>query len=107
LEQYLAVFENENLPIDGIYSQDDANAVIRWQEKYRSEILTPWGASRGTGYIFITSLRKFRELFEMQCKPDEYVVPETPSYFYRDLKLGMKGDDVRKLQEILITKSTG
>lgn len=69
--------------------------------------MTPWEESQGTGYVFITSLRKFKELFEAQCKPDGYSAPVDPPIFTRDLRLGMEGDDVRKLQEILIAKATG
>ncbi len=81
--------------------------MIRWQEKYALDILTPWGEIQGTGYVFITSLRKFREFFEAQCRKDSNQTINITSPFTRNLYLGMKGDDVRALQEILIKKSTG
>ena len=52
-------------------------------------------------------MRKFKELFEAQCKKDNNSAPDVPPFFTRDLRLGMEGDDVRKLQEILIAKATG
>src|SRR3989344_7702967 len=34
-----------------IFDEATTNATIRFQEKYRSEILTPIGLTRGTGYV--------------------------------------------------------
>lgn len=42
LEEFLNRYENANLPIDGIYSREDFYAVIKWQEKYATDILSPW-----------------------------------------------------------------
>ncbi|MEI6711144.1 MAG: peptidoglycan-binding protein [bacterium] len=81
--------------------------MIRWQEKYASEILVPWGETHGTGYVFITSLRKFKMLFESQCQKNTTEKPDPSVLFPRDLRLEMEGDDVRRLQEILIKKATG
>lgn len=38
------------------------NAVIRFQEKYASEILTPLGLSRGTGYVGAATRTKINQL---------------------------------------------
>ena len=37
-------------------------AVIRFQEKYGKDILSPWNLFRGTGYIGETTLAKINEL---------------------------------------------
>jgi hypothetical protein len=42
LEQFLNRYENTNLPVDGVYSKEDFNAVIKWQEKHADDILKPW-----------------------------------------------------------------
>ncbi len=67
LEKYLNAFEHARVPVDGIYSLKDKNAVIQWQEKYADEILKPWGSKKGTGYVYTTSLNKFKSLFLAQC----------------------------------------
>lgn len=37
-------------------------AVIKFQEKYAKDILTPWGFTKGTGYVGKTTLSKINEL---------------------------------------------
>jgi hypothetical protein len=67
LEKFLNTYEYANLPVDGIYSKSDFNAVVKWQEKYTDDILKPWGIKKGTGYIFTMSLKKIKELQEKTC----------------------------------------
>lgn len=67
LEAFLNRYENANLPIDGIYSRKDFRAVIKWQEKYAQDILTPWGLKKGTGYVYTKSLAKIKEIEEGGC----------------------------------------
>jgi len=38
------------------------SAVIRFQEKYAKEILSPWGLTYGTGYVGKTTLEKLNEM---------------------------------------------
>ena len=38
------------------------SAVIRFQEKYRNDILAPWGFANGTGYVGRTTMEKLNEL---------------------------------------------
>ncbi len=113
LEQYLNAYENAKLPVDGIYSAQDRSAVILWQEKHASEILTPWGETKGTGYIFTTSLKKFKSLFLAQCQKEtpniksDTPLAVLPIALTRDLEKGMRGEDVRSIQTTLINKSKG
>ncbi len=39
-------------------------AVIKFQEKYAKDVLTPWGFVKGTGYIGKTTLAKINELMK-------------------------------------------
>jgi peptidoglycan hydrolase-like protein with peptidoglycan-binding domain len=84
-----------------VYSAQDEAAVIAWQEKYASVILTPWHLTQGTGYIYTTSLTEFKNLFNGECQPG------TSASSSRDLELGMSGTDVTALQQALIAKDTG
>lgn len=68
LEQFLNRYENAGLIVDGVYSREDFNAVVKWQEKYANAILKPWGRNRGTGYVYRTSLAKIKEIEEGVCK---------------------------------------
>ena len=38
------------------------NAVVRFQEKYRNEVLTPVGLSSGTGFVGLMTIKKLNEL---------------------------------------------
>ncbi len=73
LEKFLNKYENANLAVDGIYSRADFNAVIKWQEKYATDILKPWGLKKGTGYVYKTSLAKIKEMEEGACDQKEEV----------------------------------
>lgn len=68
LEQFLNRYEDADLVVDGLYSREDFNAVIKWQEKYADDILKPWGLKKWTGYIYKTSLAKIKEIEEGLCK---------------------------------------
>jgi peptidoglycan hydrolase-like protein with peptidoglycan-binding domain len=116
LEEYLNTYDNANLPVTGVYSAQDEAAVIAWQEKYASVILTPWHLTKGTGYVYTTSLTEFKNLFNAECESATSSSTSTqstttqaapPSTTVRDLELGMSGDDVKALQQALIAKDTG
>jgi peptidoglycan hydrolase-like protein with peptidoglycan-binding domain len=114
LQQYLNMFEKAQLPVTGIYTEKDAQAVIAWQEKYASDVLTPWKLTKGTGYIYSTSLEKFKSIFLAQCQGSTSSVspstststsPSVPSTIpVRNLQSGMKGNDVVLLQKLLIAE---
>lgn len=63
LEQFLVIFEGENLPIDGVFSLEDKKAVMRFQEKYASEILAPLGLTEGTGNVYSQTIRKINDTY--------------------------------------------
>ena len=116
LQKYLNTYEGESLAVTGIYSKADEAAVIRWQEKYRTEILAPQGLTKGTGYVYTLSLKKFKSLFEKQCTSVATTSPETitgsvvihkPGSLTRNLMQGMQGSDVVVLQQLLMKLGTG
>lgn len=62
LETFLNQYENTYLSVNGVYEKEDFDAVVKWQEKYKEDILTPWGLNKGTGYVYSTSLEKIKEI---------------------------------------------
>jgi parallel beta-helix repeat protein len=79
LEQFLNTYEGTNLEVNGIYETVDFNAVVKWQEKYASDILTPWGMIKGSGYVYTTSLKKIKEIHEKNCATATPVAPAQPT----------------------------
>ena len=64
LQIFLRDFEGETaLKISGIFDEPTFQAVIRFQEKYVEDILSPWGLTAGTGYVYKTTIGKINELW--------------------------------------------
>ncbi|MFA6354173.1 MAG: GerMN domain-containing protein [Candidatus Paceibacterota bacterium] len=47
----------------GYFGEDTASAVVGFQEKYKSEILTPSGLNHGTGYVGKATRSKLNKLY--------------------------------------------
>ena len=62
----LQTFLNKNLglsiAVNGIFDQATFDAVEAFQKKYTTEILTPWGISTPTGYVYKTTLAQINAL---------------------------------------------
>ena len=70
LETFLNEKQGENLPVDGVYSKEDAEAVKRFQKKHASEVLGVWGLTEPTGYVYRTTLMKINSFYcsaSIQC----------------------------------------
>ncbi len=63
LEDFLNTYEDEDLVVNGVFDSSDERAVERFQEKYRSEVLTPWGLSAPTGYVYRTTRDHINKLY--------------------------------------------
>jgi hypothetical protein len=63
LQMFLRDHEGfDNLAVTGIYNAPTADAVKIFQEKHVNEILTPWGISSATGYVYYTTQKKINDL---------------------------------------------
>ncbi len=67
VEWFLNTYEGEALAVDGVYSERDRDAVIRWQERNTESILKPWGQTKGTGYVYKTSLKQMNQTQRQAC----------------------------------------
>ena len=63
LQGFLIAFEGLNIQLTGVFDQATFDAVSNFQEKYKEEILAPWGYSNPTGYVYITTKNKINEIF--------------------------------------------
>lgn len=59
--------------ITGFFGRKTKQAVIRFQEKYRSEILEPIGLKRGTGEVKAMTMKKLNEICQEKEPPE--IVP--------------------------------
>jgi len=78
----------------GYFGPITKNALSQFQEEYSGDILEPVGLENGTG-VFDSQTKNY-------LKRISFSVEKEGPNFERNLKLGMQGDDVRALQEILI-----
>lgn len=62
VQNFLATFEKMNVTVTGKYDEATVRAVERFQRKYANVILTPWGATKPSGYIHITTAKKMNEI---------------------------------------------
>ncbi len=64
LQYFLSTFENEKaLTQSGVYDAKTIAAVKRFQVKYASDILGPWGLPDPSGSVFYTTKKKVNELY--------------------------------------------
>ncbi len=62
LQTFLNSYEGETLDTTGTYDSKTLAAVMRFQSKYATDILTPWGISRPTGNVYYTTQKKVNEI---------------------------------------------
>lgn len=62
LERFLNVEEGEDLAVDGFFGRSDFAAVERFQVKYASDILAPYGRTAPTGFVHTETKDQINEL---------------------------------------------
>ena len=63
LQAFLKSFEGyDYVTVNGVFDQATFDAVS-FQMKYKDDILTPWGHTAPTGYVYILTLKKINELY--------------------------------------------
>ncbi len=55
LQQFLNGEMGLTLPVDGFFGLSTDAAVRAFQEKYADEILAPWGITKPTGFVYLTT----------------------------------------------------
>ena len=57
LQTFLNLELGTALPIDGVFGEATDQAVRAFQLKYPDQVLTPWGLTDSTGFVYLTTLR--------------------------------------------------
>ncbi len=78
--------------VSGWFGPLTKQAIVKFQEKYASDILAPQGLSEGTGEVDLYTRIKLNELYGTSG-----IIPPHPQ-ITKDLKFGDSGDQVRLLQ---------
>lgn len=63
LQLFMNLLEGMNLAYTGDYDLQTFSGVKSYQTKYASDILSPWGLSIPTGYVYITTRKHINERF--------------------------------------------
>lgn len=99
LEIFLNTYENENLPVNGIYESKDVVAVKKWQTKYKSFILDPMLLKKPTGTIYTLSQRQIERQTTQAC--GQPIKVTACPYFKEYASYGDKSQTVKKIQQFL------
>jgi peptidoglycan hydrolase-like protein with peptidoglycan-binding domain len=99
LETFLNVYENEKLPVNGVYEVKDIIAVKKWQQKYKSFILEPMRLKKPTGTVYHLSQKQIERQTTKSC--GQPVTITACPYFTTYSKYGDRGQDVKKIQQFL------
>jgi len=83
----------------GYFGQITKTALAKFQEKYSRDILKPFNLESGTGY-FGSKTKDYLKRLSLLVEPEELSPKELT--FNQNLSLGMRGEDVKSLQEVLI-----
>lgn len=65
--------------IDGYFNAELKKSVIKFQEKYSDEILSPWGFKKGTGVVGNTTNKKLNEVCINTQKEKKQLLDVTPA----------------------------
>ena len=62
LQSFLSNYEKMNVSVTGIFDKQTENAVTAFQTKYSTDVMGPWNKTYGTGYVYITTLKKINNI---------------------------------------------
>lgn len=62
LQSFLKNVEKLDVDVNGIFDKKTESAVKAFQTKYSATTMGPWGATQGTGYVYITTLKQINKI---------------------------------------------
>jgi peptidoglycan hydrolase-like protein with peptidoglycan-binding domain len=62
LQNFLKNVEKIDVDVNGIFDKRTESAVIAFQNKYNPTIMGPWGATKGTGFVYITTVKQINKI---------------------------------------------
>ena len=62
LQTFLKTSEGLDVGVNGTFDQKTEAAVEAFQTKYMSDIMGPWGSSKASGTVYLTTVKKVNQL---------------------------------------------
>ncbi|MEK7551866.1 MAG: hypothetical protein AAB534_00420 [Patescibacteria group bacterium] len=62
LQSFLKDSQKLDVDVNGIFDQKTFTAVSAFQDKYKADILSPWGHTDATGFVYMLTRKKINEL---------------------------------------------
>ena len=62
LQAFLRDTEGESVSVTGTYDQQTMAGVEAFQRQYLSDIMGPWGATKASGIVYVTTLKKINQI---------------------------------------------
>lgn len=62
LQEWLNSSQNANLTVNGIYDEATKLSIMKFQESYASDTLSPWGPIKATGNVWLTTAAAILEV---------------------------------------------
>jgi hypothetical protein len=75
-QNFLNTHMKEKLSVNGMYNTETFNAVKRFQDNYKSDVLTPWGLKNPTGWTYKTTRMKANQIVGCLEKPVFLEIPK-------------------------------
>ena len=95
LQRFLNKVEGEDIDVDGEFDRETEEAVKRFQEKYKQQVLDIWGLDEASGFVGITTRLKMNFLIQAGAT-------ECPLFVeYNSLRQNVRTDEVRETQRLL------
>jgi hypothetical protein len=69
LQSFLNEHLSAGLTVNGLFEETTEQAVMDFQRRYASDVLTPWGISEPTGFVYHTTKKKINELVCQRAFP--------------------------------------
>ncbi|MFA7216774.1 MAG: immunoglobulin-like domain-containing protein, partial [Candidatus Paceibacterota bacterium] len=95
LQVFLNTLEGfTSLQITGVYDDATVAAVDAFQNRYKADILTPWGHTAPTGYTYILTKKKVNEIYCQRAFPVTPLEQQEIDSF-RAFLLGLKNANIQ------------
>jgi peptidoglycan hydrolase-like protein with peptidoglycan-binding domain len=102
LQSVLKDVEGAAIEVNGTYDKPTLKAVHEFQTKYKDDILTPWGESKSTGFVYLTTRKKVNEVY---CRDKQFPLSAEEQAEVDRVRTLRKNEESRPIQAARTTRS--